>query len=358
VRYTAKGKTQRACALMKTDTAVMSLGAACPTSLAADTARYYRTQYQGDLLQRVARPRSVDETVALIGDIDALAHNGTMSLSRALRTVQPHTESRNRHVAQSLMTMLGGIRSLVPEALRPNEARWIQRLFGRKAHSLGLNPGPDESEETRQLRPALVKFVVDAGDDHKLGAKSVALAKRWLHDRSAIDGSMVQTVLAGAARHGDRELFELFRAELQKTQHRRERRFLFAALGSFRDAALARAALGLLLDPELDIREAVLIAWTVSEDPDRGFLAYEFMKRNFDALVERSQRNAAARFPTWGRQLCDEGRRADMEAFFRERIGKFTGGPRILAQTLEAISLCAAFKRSQQGSLNEFLQRY
>jgi len=46
-----------------------------------------------------------------------------------------------------------------------------------------------------------------------------------------------------------------------------------------------------------------------------------------------------------------------MEASFRERIGAFTGGPRILAQTVEAITLCAAFKGAQQASLTEFLRR-
>ena len=358
VRYTAKGKTQRACALMKTDTAVMSLGAACPMSLHADTARYYRTQYQGDPLKRITRPRSTAETVAFIGDTNSLAHHGTLSLSRALQAVQPFAKSANRHVARALVAMIARVRPVVPEALRNNEARWIRNIFGERAHGLGLSTKPGESEDARQLRPILIKLVADAGDDRKLGMQAVVLAKRWLENRRAIDGSMVQTVLESAARHGDRELFELFRAEARKTQDRRERRYLFAALGSFRDPALSEAALALLLSDEHDIREAAQIAWTLSEDARSGNAAYEFMKRNFDALVERSQRNAAARFPTWGRQLCDEGRRADMEAFFRERIGKFTGGPRILAQTLEAISLCAAFKRSQQGSLNEFLQRY
>jgi alanyl aminopeptidase len=357
VGYKAGGRAQRTCGLMKTGTEELALGAACPGSLAADTARYYRVRYDGALLGKIAVPKGPAETVALIGDISALAHNGTISLSQALRTVQPHAASRNRHVAQSLMTMIEGIRNLVPEALRPAEARWIRGLFGRQAHSLGLNSMPDEGEDARQLRPALLKFVVDAGDDRKLGAQSVALAKRWFVDRSAIDGSMVPTVLESAARHGDRGLFEQFRSELQKTQDRRERRFLLAALGSFRDAALAQAALDLLLDRELDAREAVLIAWTVSDDPQRGLLAFEFMKRNFDALVERLPRDAAAQFPKWGNQLCDQSARNDMEAFFRERIGKFTGGPRILAQTAETISLCAAFKSSQQGSLVEFLQR-
>ncbi len=357
VRYSANGRAQRACTLLQTAKAVMSLGAACPTSLHADTARYYRTRYQGDLLRRIAGPRSAAETVAFIGDTDALAHNGTLSLARALQTVQPFAKSADRHVAQALAAMIARVRPVVPAALREHEARWIRKTFGERAHSLGLSPHPGESEDARELRPILVKLVADAGDDGKLGTQAVLLARRWLRERSAIDGSMVQAVLESAARHGDRELFELFRAEARTTQDRRERRYLFIALGSFRDPALAETALGLLLSDDHDIREATQIAWTLSEDARGGNAAYEFMKRNFDALVERSPRNAAARFPTWGAQLCDDARRADMEAFFRQRIGAFDGGPRILAQTVEAITLCAAFKGAQQASLIDFLQR-
>ena len=81
------------------------------------------------------------------------------------------------------------------------------------------------------------------------------------------------------------------------------------------------------------------------------------MKRNFDTLAARSPRNAAASYPKWGAMLCDDERRADMEAFFRDRMSGLDGGPRILAQTLESIKLCAAFKRAQLSSLSGFLRR-
>lgn len=358
VNYTANGADRRACTLLKTESDVLPLGAACPASLATDTARYYRTRYEDKLLQRIATPRNAAETVALIDDVGALAHNGTISLAQALRTVQPFAKSPNRHVAQSLIALIGDIRAIVPEARRADEARWIRALFGRTAHRLGLSPAPDESEETRQLRPALVKFVMDAGDDGKLGAQAVVLAKRWLQDRGAVDASMVQAVLEGAARHGDRELFELFRAELRNTQDRRERNNLLSAFGSFNDPALIDAALGLLLSDELDIREAMQIVWALSEDARHGRRAYAFMQRNFDALVERLPRDAAARFPTWGSRMCDQAARDDMEAFFRERIGRYTGGPRNLAQAMETISLCAEFKSKQQDSLVRFLRNH
>ncbi len=55
---------------------------------------------------------------------------------------------------------------------------------------------------------------------------------------------------------------------------------------------------------------------------------------------------------------CDAAHRAEVEAFFKERSTKYTGGPRILAQILEGINLCVAYKNAQQASLVKFLGQY
>jgi alanyl aminopeptidase len=55
---------------------------------------------------------------------------------------------------------------------------------------------------------------------------------------------------------------------------------------------------------------------------------------------------------------CDAVHREDVEAFFKDRSTKYTGGPRILAQVLEGIDLCMAYKQAQAPSVAEFLQQY
>ncbi len=98
-----------------------------------------------------------------------------------------------------------------------------------------------------------------------------------------------------------------------------------AALSSFAEPVIARSALALLLDPAHDYREVSQIAWTMSATPRGGERTYAFMKANFDALVARAPR--------------------------------YTGGPRILAQSLERITLCAAFKERQHSRFTIFLGR-
>ncbi len=55
---------------------------------------------------------------------------------------------------------------------------------------------------------------------------------------------------------------------------------------------------------------------------------------------------------------CDPQHRQDVQSFFEGRSTKYTGGPRILAQVLEGIDLCVAYKTTQAPSVAEFLQNY
>ena len=45
----------------------------------------------------------------------------------------------------------------------------------------------------------------------------------------------------------------------------------------------------------------------------------------------------------------------EVEAFLKPRIEKLDGGPRALAQALEALSLCAASRKAQTPGIEAFL---
>src|SRR4029077_15218581 len=144
-----------------------------------------------------------------------------------------------------------------------------------------------------------VDFLAAEGNEPSLHAQVKRLAMRELAERNVLDGTMVEAVLQAAARRGDRDLFERLVAAVPGARDRRERRALYVALGSFGDPTLARRALALMLDPAHDYRQAVQIAWVLSGTPQGGVLVFEFMKANFDALVARAPRDAAAAFPLW-----------------------------------------------------------
>ena len=81
---------------------------------------------------------------------------------------------------------------------------------------------------------------------------------------------------------------------------------------------------------------------------------YEVVTKDFDALTARLPRDWGAGFSEVGAALCDDGRRAEVESFFKERAPRFTGGPRTLAQSLESMHLCSVYRSSQTPKVKAF----
>jgi alanyl aminopeptidase len=244
---------------------------------------------------------------------------------------------------------------LVPTAQRPAYARFVRETFGARAAALGFQPRAGEPADDQLLRPKLLAAVADAGEDAGLRRSAAALARRWLQDRSALPAELAGPVLAIAALDGDAALFETLLAEAKRVTDRRDRRRLMIALGSFRDPALARRALALMMDGDFDVRESVGVLTAAVELEAGRQLAYDYIKENFDALTARLPETYSASAPRFAKGFCDAGRRDDLERFYAGRSTRFLGGPRILAQTLESITLCSALQAAQRPSVAEFL---
>src|SRR5206468_4096099 len=104
--------------------------------------------------------------------------------------------------------------------------------------------------------------------------------------------------------------------------------------------------------------EAMPLLWGSLAQPTTRQLPLEYAKHNFDALVGKLPQDAGAGLARVGSSLCTVPERADVESFFHGRSTRYTGGPRVLRQTLERISTCAALAKAQQPSLTKFLAHF
>jgi alanyl aminopeptidase len=352
--------------LLTEATVELPLGAAteCPRWVLAneDQAGYYRVLYQGDLLSRLLTERGARLTLAeragLVSDLGAFVRSGRMAAGEVLARVPDLLRESDRHIVSGTVDIVLGMNNLIPDELRPHYARYIRKIYGPRARALGWRPRKGEDDETRLLRPQLLGLVAGEGEDPVLIAEAGRLARRWLDDRRSLDGDLVGPILRIAARNGDRALFDRLHAEARKTTDLRQRNDLLWAMSAFRDAEILKAAFAIPLTDEFHPTEAMGLIWGPSGDPKTRPLAYEFVKTNFDALVAKLPRDEGAYLPYIAGGFCDEERRAEVEAFFKDRSTKFTGGPRVLAQVLEGIRLCTALKTAQQPSLEAFLMKF
>ena len=285
-----------------------------------------------------------------------------MSPKLALALVPQFSGDPARQVVESALGIAELVKGRgVPDELRPKGSAYIREIFGKRALDLGWQPQAGEDENRLLLRQALVPEVASEGEEQDLIAKARQLGSAWLDDRKAISPELVSSVLRVAAEFGDRDLFDRFHAAAKKEQDHRTRETLIRALGSFRNPAIAKAGMALLLSDEFDARESFYaLLFGPLAYPETRALPFEFVKTNLDALLAKLPREVggdfAAALPEVGRAFCDEGRRAELQSFFEDRVKAYTGGPRNLAKTLESVDLCVAKKKAIGPDLVEFLK--
>ncbi|PTL83428.1 M1 family metallopeptidase [Vitiosangium sp. GDMCC 1.1324] len=363
VRYGTGRESFRACTVMEGETAELPLSEskACPAWLLpnADGAGYYRTaldaQMLGRLLSSGGVPLTRAERVTLVGDVQALVSAGTMAASDALGLLPGLAGDKDRQVFQASLELLGLVRpSMLSDARQADRERFLRDTYGARARALGFTPRANEDEDTRLLRPMLLRFAGEQGGDAKLVAEARKLTDKWLGDSKAIAPELVYTTLGIAAAHGDAALHAKLMTAMRSEKDRRKREQLIDALGGFRDPALVRENLKLLLEPGMDTRELVMLLFMAGQVKTRD-VAFGFVKENYDALASRLEEDRIAALVWSAAAYCDPVHRQEAAAFFTERMARAPGGPRMLAQMLEGMDLCIAFKEAQGPGIESFL---
>ncbi len=358
------GKTSgRACTLLDTASAELALGTPiCPDWVLPNEAGlgYYRMQLASqpldDLLANT-RSLTLAERVGLIGDVNALVTSGAIENRVALAMVANLAKDKSRHIVDASIGVIAGIDEMVPDALRPNYQRLIRKLYRRRAVELGWQGKKTDDDELRQLRPGLLALVADTGKDRELVDQAMALAWRWLDDHGAIAPELVGVTLGVAARHGDQKLFDRLHADARKVTDRAERGRLLGAMAGFTDPAIATQAMALVLTDEFELREALGLLQGGFAHPATRMIAYRFVVEHFDEVSAKLPERFRPYLALSLVALCDEDRKAEVQQFFGPRIEKLDGGPRIMAQALEQLSLCSAARKAQTPGVVEFLKR-
>ena len=327
----------------------------------ASAGGYYRAAHSAKDARRLLEGAHLTaaERVAVAGDLAALVVSGDVNAGDALGLVPLLARDPDRHVVDASTRLVSDLEPLVPDALVPHFQAFVRDAYGSRARELGWSARPGENEDVRLLRKSVVAVTARHGRDREFEKAGVALAQRWLDDPSTADPDLVPTILAAAAGAADRSLFDRMRGELFRTGDRDQRERLLGGLGAVREPGLAGEAVAITLDERVDVRESVELLWTLASRRETRQVAVDYLKSHYDLLAARLPGGGAFTpvmyFPWIGVGLCGDSTRDEMEAFFRERSAKVTGGPRELDKALEDVDQCVARKKAQQPSVIAFL---
>ena len=175
----------------------------------------------------------------------------------------------------------------VPPEVKPSFSALIAEVFGKTARDLGWMPKAGESESTRKLRPVLVSAVAREGRDETLTARAREMTEQYLADPASVPADVAPHALFVSAARGDRALLQRYRAAFVASQDQMRRQFMSAAIGRFEEKAAVEAALALLLDPEIDIRQVLFMPFGLRANDEVQQRLWDFTKRNVKRLLER-----------------------------------------------------------------------
>ena len=350
----------RTCALLAAKAGSMELeGTRCPKDLVANDggAGYFHVSAEQQRLLAGSGRRLVPaERLAALQDLAALSRAGKLDHAEVLRVVASLADDPARQVAEATMAVASAVRDdrLLQESDLPRYRAWVRELYAPRARKLGWTPRRGEDDEVKLLRASLLKVLGHAADDPAVVAEARARTQAWIADRRAVDPALVSAALTIAAEHGDRALFDAFLSAARRETDRHYRLLLLEALGSFRDPAIARDAMRVALSNEFPTREAITVVYGATHSVESRGAAYEFVRENFGELAGKLPTREAAGLVAVGSALCDESKRAEVEAFFRERMAGLPGGPRRYAQAMELLRICAAFRAAQAPAVSRF----
>ena len=373
VRYGTGDMGESACELIakpKVDWALKTKS--CPAWVQANdnAVGYYRVDYEHGLLGNltkgdVDRRLSAAERVDFIGNARALAGAGKLDAADSLGLVEVFHSDPERYVVEGALALALQPRlHLVPEDLKPNYKRFLQKNFGQRAHVLGWVPRPGEPDHVRLLRPTLVPAIAMYGGDAQLAKEGRGLAEKWLQDRNSVDPNMVSAVLDTAAYYGDKALFEKFLAQYKETKDRQERARILRALGFFRDPDVIQTAEQAVLAGEIPmVQGGGRLLLTAGQGSAKSrHMPLRFVKAHYDQILKERPTGGgfdfAGELPRVGQSYCDAQSRDALKDFFESRVDELTGAPRTLSQVLESIDVCIAQKKAEQPSVDAFLKKF
>jgi cytosol alanyl aminopeptidase len=324
-------------------------------------AGYYVVAYHGDLLHRLleqgAGKLSPAERISVAQSLTASVRSADVPLGEALALQPILLRDPERRVVTQGTDFIGGLRDLVPDALKPNYRAYIRNTIGPLVTNASWEPTVNETDDQRLQRLAYLDLLARDGESNWLIAEAKRLALAWLDDRAALSPDAVDYVLGVAAHFADAPLFDRLLREAERAGDPSDRHQLVSALGACADPALARRALQALVAHEFRPLDSLSLLSALSIHAETRALTYDFVKQNYEAVAAALPHEVVFWYlPMIAQGFAELERRDDVQAFFQGKDVKLTGGPRILAQVVESVALNHAFKAAQQPSLIEFLK--
>jgi puromycin-sensitive aminopeptidase len=350
-----------ACEVLSKSSQTLSLNGCLPWLFAnASSLGYYRTSYdpkdldalggalESGALTPIEQTSLLDDVWELVR-LDRQNIAGFLSLSDRLFRGQ---------LSPSISTAADRVNytsdHFIDPPTRPAFEQWVRRRLGPLADKLGYVPGPQESDERRDVRSSVLYTLGYAGRDPNVLSEARRRVDIQLGNAGTIDPSLVETYLELAAINGDASLYDRYLAQMKRSTQGRQNQYR-QALTYFADPALQKRTMDYALSADIRTQDSPNVISGLLDRPWSSHEAWERVKDNWDAIqaslgVFQGLRRVASRVNSF----CDQPTRDDIERFFQAH--RVRAIDRDVRQSLDTIDRCIQTKTQQEKNLTAFLR--
>jgi puromycin-sensitive aminopeptidase len=314
---------------------------------------FYRVRYSPDLQRRlVARAQHDLEPLERYGIVDdswAAVLAGDTTVAEFLDLVRGFADESDLAVWRRIAGSLRLVDRLVDDGTRPRFAGYVRALVAPALKRIGERPADGEPERTRELRGILFELVGVLGDDTSVQQRARELHRSHLESPGSVDPSLAAAALAVVSQTGGPEDYEIVLARFHDAPTPQEEQRSLYALADFPGRAEVDRTLELALGPEVRSQNAPFVIRRALVNRHHAAVAWEFVRRNWEALTVKVPPNSVVRMVEGLRGMADPAVANDVIAFFAEH--SVPVGQRTLDQLLDRVKVNVALREREADTL-------
>jgi aminopeptidase N/puromycin-sensitive aminopeptidase len=322
---------------------------------------YYRFDYDAAAMRQlgnaVERELTPDERIALMGNEWALMRIGQHNVGDYLALGDQLKSTPGSVLLESFGNHLNFIEEhLVTDADRPAFQAWLRGAFSPVLQQLGSTGRPDDTPEQKQKRAILFESLGNDANDPEVIQQARTMVQEYMKDPASIDPTLAGAVVSVAAHHGDTELYNQFKAQMQKVKSPQQYYRYFYALADFPQPVLIQQTLDSTLTQEVRGQDLYILIGLL-RNPASQNAAWDFMRQHFDEIMKRTGGGlgGVGVFLYGAQSFCDTQKANEVQQFFQQH--PFPGTERNQREAIEAISSCVELRGQQQNNLAVWLKQ-
>jgi len=322
---------------------------------------YYRFNYDAPGLHQlgsgVESALTPEERIALMGNEWALMRIGKHSMGDYLALGAQLKNTPGVMLLQAFGQHLDLIHDyMLTDADRPEFQAWLRTQFSPVLQKLGYNARPHDTPEEKQKRALLFEGLGNLADDPEVIQQSRVLVQQYMKDPASVDGTLAGAVVAVAARHGDAQLYDQFKAQIQKASSPQEQYRYFYALPQFTQPDLTKQTLDSVLTDQVRGQDLYILLPLLA-DPASQNQTWDFMRANFDKLAAKTGGGlgGVGIFLYGAQAFCSPDKAEQVKQFFQQH--PFPGTERNQREAIEGIDSCVKLRNQQQSNLAAWLKQ-